>query len=133
MILTLKHQKVSAKIDTIGAYLAELEIHGYPILKLAKDGISTHGGSAILVPYSGRVRNGRYLFEGIEYSLPLNDNKGNSIHGFALKSSFEVIKRRIDEIVLRTEINEESYPTSLILFITTSLSPFIKKILPPPL
>ena len=115
MKLILKHKNVFANVETVGAYLSELEFDGHKILKSADDGISTHGGSAVLVPFSGRVRNGKYLFEDHEYSLPLNDNMGNSIHGFARKSNFKVIKERVDEIVLRTEISEESYPTALIL------------------
>jgi aldose 1-epimerase len=115
MKLILKHKNVFANVETVGAYLSVLEIDGHNILKPADDGISTHGGSAVLVPFSGRVKNGKYFFEGHEYILPLNDNMGNSIHGFVRKSNFTVIKERKDEIVLRTEITEESYPTSLIL------------------
>ena len=41
------------------------------------------GQGDVLVPFPGRVRGGRYTFEGHTYQMELNDKEGpNAIHGF---------------------------------------------------
>jgi aldose 1-epimerase len=39
-------------------------------------------GSAVLFPYPGRIRAGRFTFGGVDYQLPLNETSlGNALHG----------------------------------------------------
>jgi aldose 1-epimerase len=39
-------------------------------------------GSAVLFPFPGRIREGRFTFGGVEYQLPLNETSlGNALHG----------------------------------------------------
>lgn len=123
MIQTLNAAGISAKIDTVGAYLSELNIDGQRVLKPSSDGVSVHGGSAVLIPYSGRVRRGIYSFEGHRYSLPVNDGSGNSIHGFVRDTHFHTVSRKRDRIVLRTEISGKGYPSTLSLNVKYRLSP----------
>jgi aldose 1-epimerase len=42
----------------------------------------TYHGAAILFPFPGRIRGGRFTFGGVTYQLPLNEpDPGNAIHG----------------------------------------------------
>jgi aldose 1-epimerase len=53
--------------------------------------VPTRSGHPILFPFPGRLRNGRMLFEGTEYQLPLNDStKQHSIHGFTPRNRWRV-------------------------------------------
>ena len=52
-------------------------------------------GTPILFPYPNRVRGGKFLFGGKEYSLPIN-NGPNAIHGFAIDAAWDVVDRGID-------------------------------------
>jgi aldose 1-epimerase len=39
-------------------------------------------GSAVLFPFPGRIREGRFSFGGVDYQLPLNETSlGNALHG----------------------------------------------------
>jgi aldose 1-epimerase len=103
----------TAQISPKGAYISQVSLAGSEILKESEDKIQTHGGCAILIPYSGRVRNGVYYFEKNKYQLPINDNFGNSIHGFAKERMFEVDNLKTSTIKLSTVIDEPSYPSKL--------------------
>jgi aldose 1-epimerase len=52
------------------------------------------GGIPILFPWPGRIANARFVFNGDEYSLPINEPaRGNAIHGFACEQAFRVERR----------------------------------------
>src|SRR5262249_61602073 len=49
----------------------------------------TRSGHPILFPFPNRIRDGRFVFEGREYALPLNDStKSHAIHGFTPRSQW---------------------------------------------
>lgn len=51
---------------------------------------------AQLCPFPGRIENGKYNFEGEEYSLPINDSAGNNaLHGLITDKSFQMVDSRI--------------------------------------
>lgn len=55
----------------------------------------TANGSPILAPFPNRIRGGRYLFAGREFSLPVNHGD-NAIHGFAFDQPWRVLATRSD-------------------------------------
>lgn len=54
-------------------------------------------GWPILFPFPGRVREGRYSFEGQDYQLRIDPSKGHAIHGFALDAAWDVVASGSDE------------------------------------
>jgi aldose 1-epimerase len=96
-----------------GAYLQSLTLGGTRILKESRDGVQTHGGSAILIPFAGRVRNGVYYFKGRKYKLPINDLLGHSIHGFVQGLDFNPDTKTSKSVSLSADIENESYPSKL--------------------
>src|SRR4029079_11980196 len=54
-------------------------------------GRPTRGGIPILFPFSNRIRNGQFAWEGREYELPKNDStQQNAIHGFSPRAAWQV-------------------------------------------
>ena len=52
------------------------------------------GQGDVLIPFPGRVRDGRYTFEGQTYQMPINDKDGpNAIHGFVRLIPWEVAEQ----------------------------------------
>lgn len=53
--------------------------------------VPTRSGHPILFPFPGRMRDGRFTFEGKQYQLPLNDStKQHAIHGFTPRIPWRV-------------------------------------------
>ena len=52
----------------------------------------TFHGSAILFPFPGRIRGGRFSYGGVEYQLPINEPEtGNAIHGCVARRPWTVL------------------------------------------
>ncbi len=49
-------------------------------------------GSYPMVPWAGRVRNGRFAFDGVEHQLPINFGD-HAIHGTGFEQSWDVVDR----------------------------------------
>ncbi len=57
----------------------------------------TRSGFPILFPFPNRIRDGRYMWEGKTYQLPLNDSTSkNAIHGFTPKRAWRVVDQGAD-------------------------------------
>lgn len=53
--------------------------------------VPTRSGQPILFPFPGRLRDGRFTFEGKTYQLPLNEaSKLHAIHGFTPRNKWRV-------------------------------------------
>ncbi len=53
--------------------------------------IPTRSGHAVLFPFPGRMREGRFSFQGTEYQLPLNDaTRRHAIHGFTPRHRWRI-------------------------------------------
>ncbi len=111
-----------AVIQEKGAYLQSLILRGTKILKESTDRIQTHGGSAILLPFAGRIRNGIYNFEGRKYTLPINEPLGHSIHGFARDLCFSKDNETSKSVSLSAEIDNEYYPGKLKIYVSYKLT-----------
>jgi aldose 1-epimerase len=54
--------------------------------------VPTRSGHPILFPFPGRLREGRFTFQGKTYQLPFNDStKQHAIHGFTPRNRWRVI------------------------------------------
>jgi aldose 1-epimerase len=105
-----------AHIDlSLGAALTQLNLNGQDVIKYPlKDGEPKKGyPSAILFPFPNRVKDGKYTFEGKEYSLEMNDLEAhNAIHGLVAFETFELISRTPSKIVAKYVYKglNEGYP-----------------------
>lgn len=85
------------------------------------------GQGDVLIPFPGRIANGRYVFDGQTYQLECNDKEGpNAIHGFVRSLPWQI--REVDStrvtfaVSLRAETYaERGYPFSLDIAVTYQL------------
>ena len=80
-------------------------------------------GAPILMP-ANRTFEGKFVFEGREYCLPLNEPQNNcNLHGSVLFEAFEVVSVVENCVVLRLVDKEcRSYPFPFALTVTYSLT-----------
>lgn len=85
---TLSAGDLRATVSPFGASLRRMwqeGSHGSRDLLWGYGGTGNKRGGQgdVLIPFPGRIRNGRYTFAGAEHQLPCNDKDGpNAIHGF---------------------------------------------------
>ena len=69
------------------------------------------GQGDVLIPFPGRVRDGRYTFEGVTYQMPTNDKDGpNAIHGFLRLTEWRVTTRTESRVTFRVSLNAAEHP-----------------------
>lgn len=76
-----------------------------------------NGQAPILFPICGRLKNAKYIHNGVTYEL--------GIHGFARKSLFKVLNKNENSATLLLESNEEtlkSYPFEFKFYVTYTLT-----------
>lgn len=92
-------------------------------------GSGKRGGQGdVLIPFPGRIGNGRYTFDGRTFQLECNDKEGpNAIHGFVRSLPWDI--RAIDSnratlaVTLQTETyTNRGYPFSLHITVTYELN-----------
>ena len=81
------------------------------------------GGSYPLVPYSNRISQGRFSFEGQDYQLPAHKIcLPHAIHGVAWERAFEVVFQSEEEIILSyVHEADEAWPWDFTLLSTYRL------------
>ena len=102
----------AAEVSTLGAQVVSVSLGGQSLIKPGSDKTQTHGGIAVLMPYAGRVREGRYQFEGRSYQLP-TENDGHAIHGFAKDAGWRILRERESSVVLASRLENKGYPGAL--------------------
>lgn len=107
--LTIGEGGAEAEVDTLGAYVSSVSLDYQPLIKPSHDGMQTHGGIAVLIPYAGRVRDGIYRFEGRSFKLPI-ESDGHAIHGFAKSVRWRILEERKNSVLLASLLKREGYP-----------------------
>jgi aldose 1-epimerase len=69
----------------------------------------------VLAPWPNRIRDGRYVFGGVEHRTPLTEpERGNALHGLVLDERFAVVDRATDAIALVCDLAPRpGYPFAL--------------------
>jgi len=80
------------------AFQAAVGRRAVDVIASAPDFLSTGerpsgNGSPLLFPFPNRIRQGRYVWDGREYELPLRPGLGHAIHGFALDRPWRLLDR----------------------------------------
>jgi aldose 1-epimerase len=69
------------------------------------------GQGDVLIPFPGRVRDGRYTFDGQTYQMLLNDKEGpNAIHGFLRLVAWETVEQRQDTVTFAVSLRADEHP-----------------------
>jgi aldose 1-epimerase len=94
-------------------------LDGYPV-----DGTCTSGRGQVLIPWPNRIEDGRYDFDGISHSLPLDEVPNrNAIHGLVRWAAWTAAEHEPDRVVMAHVVHPQpGYPFSLSLSIEYSLS-----------
>lgn len=111
-MVTISRSLSKAEIEEKGAYLKSLVIDGQEVIKRPVDESPTHGGSAVLIPYAGRVRNASYTYNGRLYELPRN-NGSNSIHGFLKDEVWSSNHQKSDSVTFSCDFSHSGYPSMI--------------------
>ncbi len=112
--MILAEGRSSVEIMEKGAYVKSLVLNGLEILMQSEDGVQTHGGMAIMLPYAGRVRNAMYVWEGKQYHLPKNNGE-HSIHGLTRELNWVSEKQGENKGIFTINLSTSNYPTDLFL------------------
>ncbi|MFO0775706.1 MAG: hypothetical protein U0172_13680 [Nitrospiraceae bacterium] len=85
------------------------------------------GQGDVLIPFPGRIAEGRYTFDGCTYQLERNDKEGpNAIHGFVRNLPWRVAEQTASAVRFEVTIDaamyaEKGYPFSLSCLLTYRL------------
>jgi len=105
-----------ATIVEVGGGVREYEVEGRAVLDpYPADQMCDGAHGAPLIPWPNRLGDGRYVFDGIEYQVPLTEpEKLNAIHGFLLWRRWDALERDVDRVVMGTRLYPlAGYPFSL--------------------
>ncbi len=107
-LLTLSNHRSIVVVDPVdGGRIVSIIIDGFEILRDEKfntDNSIFGYGSFPMAPYAGRIRNGKFKFNGEQHQLELADPP-HAIHGTAIYQSWEVLDHSSNKIDLQTTIS----------------------------
>ncbi len=76
----------------------------------------------LLVPWSNRIKDARYTWEGREHDFgPAADGSREARHGLGLETGFELVEQTDACLVLRTTLTDPAYPVPVAVRVTYSL------------
>lgn len=85
------------------------------------------GQGDVLIPFPGRIGNGRYSFDGRQLQLECNDKEGpNAIHGFVRNLPWHVQEAHSHKVTFEIRLDADlyaarGYPFSLAVWVTYDL------------
>ncbi|CUS39142.1 putative Aldose 1-epimerase [Candidatus Nitrospira nitrosa] len=92
-------------------------------------GSGKRGGQGdVLIPFPGRIGNGRYSFDGRTFQLECNDKEGpNAIHGFVRNLPWHIQESHPNRVAFGVRLDattyaERGYPFSLRILVTYELN-----------
>jgi aldose 1-epimerase len=79
---------------------------------------------APLVPWPNRLGDGRYVFDGVEHQVPIDEpDKANALHGFLRWRSWRAVEHTADRVVMAIRLHPlEGYPFLLDVRVEYALS-----------
>jgi aldose 1-epimerase len=110
--LTIANDELAVEVHPdAGGRVAQVTARGVPVLVGPGEGRPDPNdplawGCYPMVPWCGRIRQGRFTFDGVEHQLPINFET-HSIHGVGCRRVWTVTERQADrvrlELVLPTD------------------------------
>jgi aldose 1-epimerase len=111
-------------VTEVGATLRSYRVGGSPVVVgFGEAERSVFGMGQMLMPWPGRVGDGRYRWGGEVHQLPLDEpERGNAIHGLVRWASWAVEEESATELVMRHRLHpRDGYPFALDLSVTFEL------------
>ena len=95
--------RYAAEVVQCGATLRTLSFDGRPlILPFNLDEVRPHMRGAVMLPWPGRIEDGRYTFADVQHQLPLTEPwTSNAIHGLVAWAPFEAVQQNAVTVALR--------------------------------
>ena len=92
----------TAVVVEVGGGLRDYRVDGRPVLDgYAEDEVCTGGRGLPLVPWPNRLHRGRYVFDGEEHVLPLDEpERSSAIHGLARSVSWTPVDVADDHVTM---------------------------------
>lgn len=105
-VVILRWDDAILAVDPVmGGRLASLVVGGHELLVTEGDG-PIYWGCYPMVPFAGRVRDGRFRFAGRRHQLPLT-MPPNAIHGTVLDRPWHVMTRSDQHVELVTDLGPD--------------------------
>lgn len=103
--MKLNNEKLRVKlVPEIGGSITECSVNRggqwIPIMRSGEEPLarSSNASSFVLIPYSNRLRDGRFAFEGTDYQL--RDAEKHAIHGDVRDREWKILEHTNERIVL---------------------------------
>jgi len=115
-LILLRSAEATAAVTAHGGCLAAYAVGGFDILRPLRDQQPGRvdpraTGGFPLVPYSNRIKAGRFRFQGIDFRLPLNSSgHPHSMHGVGWQSPWHVERQDDDRVVLTLDYSGDGWP-----------------------
>jgi aldose 1-epimerase len=110
-----------AVVTEVGATLRGFSVDGRDVVRgFGVDEMSTAGRGQNLFPWPNRIRDGRYVFEGVSQQLALSEPaRHNAIHGLARHVPWVLVDKQPDAVTNRVRIYPQAgWPGTLEAMIT---------------
>ena len=120
----LVHVDQEAVITEVGATLRAYIVDGRPAIDGFGPGErATDGRGQVLMPWPGRVGDGRYGWDGVEHQLPIGETDlGNALHGLVRWDNWVAEWGSDDRLVMRDRLHpRDGYPFCLDLAVSFEL------------
>lgn len=124
-IIALAAGQYSAGIATVGAGIQNLRFEGRDLVLPFDPDLVPHAyAGKTLAPWPNRIGSGTYVFEGREYSVPVNEaSTGTALHGLVVWDEWHVASVSDSAVVLEHTLHgQPGYPHQLLLRAEFSLS-----------
>lgn len=121
--LTLGSQE--AVVTEMGAGLRSYRVDGVEVVTtFAEDQWPEGCQGQQLMPWPNRIRDGRWVLDGIEQQLEVNEpERGNAIHGLVKERMWTLVEQDDDHVTQRVLLEPEpGWPGTLELLVTHQLS-----------
>lgn len=106
--IRISYENSDALVSLKGQALVALKLGGRTVMPRVMLGQKNYAGE-LLAPWPNRIRKGKYVFEGIEYQLSINEERGNALHGLVADLKAEVSFQSQEAVTLRTVLLPQAY------------------------
>jgi aldose 1-epimerase len=106
-MISLTDGTATLELDPVaGGRVRQLVVDGLEVL--AHTGTkATRWGSFVMAPWAGRIRHGRFTFDGTAYQLPTDRNPPHAIHGTVLDRPWAVLDSSASFALLECSLGEQ--------------------------
>ncbi len=110
--IVLTNGAVRLHVSPYGASLRGLTVDNQPVVTAYQNASGKVGGQGdVLIPFPGRVAEGRYTLGGLSYQMEKNDKEGPSaIHGFLRTVVWDIKAQTETEITFSAALSPTEHP-----------------------